>query len=62
MGDLSFAEPPDCYELPIRKGGEEQYADAEAIGAESTETDVEGRADDLISIAKVCKLARDEGR
>lgn len=53
MGDLSFAEPPDCYELPIRMGEEEAYADAAAIGADSTEADTEGRANDLTEIANV---------
>ena len=52
LGDLSFAEPPDCYELPIRKG-EAEYADAEAIGSDSVDSGYQGRADDLTQIAKV---------
>jgi hypothetical protein len=50
VGDLSFAEPPDCFELPIRAYTEAEYLDAAALGAEG-EADSGGRADDILKIA-----------
>jgi len=50
VGDLSFAEPPDCFELPIRAYTEAEYLDAAALGAEG-EPDSGGRADDILKIA-----------
>eukprot|EP00960_Hanusia_phi_P058797 763989-Hanusia_phi.AAC.4 len=53
FGDLAFAEPPDCYELPVRnyyEGGE--FLDAEELG-NSRELNVEGRVEDLTTVAGV---------
>lgn len=57
VGDLSFAEPPDCFELPIRAYMQAEYLDAGEIGADA-ETDTSSRADDVVTIAK---LLEEEG-
>ena len=53
VGDLSFAEPPDCFQLPIRTYKEPEYLDASEIGAEDGEQNEGSRADDLLKIAAV---------
>jgi hypothetical protein len=58
VGDLSFAEPPDCFELPIRSYTETEYLDAIEIGA-SGEADKSSRADDILAIAS---LLDDQGQ
>jgi hypothetical protein len=57
VGDLSFAEPPDCFELPIRAYSEAEYLDAAEIGAAGGE-DSTSRADDVLKIAT---LLEEEG-
>ncbi|EKX50892.1 hypothetical protein GUITHDRAFT_134985 [Guillardia theta CCMP2712] len=53
FGDLAFAEPPDCYELPVKNYYEEgEFLDAEELGS-SKELNVEGRVEDLVKLARI---------
>jgi hypothetical protein len=59
FGDLSFAEPPDCFSVPIRdyastEGGDE-FLDAQFTGGSVPDAAMQAaaRADDLLEIARV---------
>lgn len=57
VGDLSFAEPPDCFELPIRTYSDAEFLDAAEIGAAGGDG-TSNRADDVLKIAA---LLEEEG-